>query len=60
MGEIDLARVLHYEMEKLDPTDDPDWDQMSDHRREFYVLCVRSLIKSSEFQAVYQRKPAAT
>ena len=31
-----LAEILHAIMEELDPTEDADWDNLTDHQREFY------------------------
>lgn len=47
-----LAMVLFEKMEHLDPTEDGDagWQGQTDHRREFYRLCVISLL--SEIEAV--------
>lgn len=39
-----LARQLHWKMEHLDPTEDGDWDCLSDRKREFYRLCVEYLL----------------
>jgi hypothetical protein len=39
-----LARELHWKMEHLDPTEDSDWERLSDRQREFYRLCVRWLL----------------
>jgi hypothetical protein len=40
---LGLARRLHWKMEHLDPTNDPEWDRLSDCQREFYCLCVEAL-----------------
>ncbi len=40
-----LAKRLHWKMEHLDPTDDDDWEKMSDRQREFYRISVESLLE---------------
>ena len=40
-----LARVLHAKMEHLDPTDDPDWESLTEQQREFYRLCIEALLR---------------
>lgn len=44
----ELARELHWEMERLDPTDAPDWDALTERQRQFYRLCVEHLIRQPE------------
>ena len=44
----ELARELHWEMERLDPTDAPDWEARTEHQRQFYRLCVDHLIRQPE------------
>lgn len=39
-----LARRLHWKMEHLDPTDEYDWEKLSDRQREFYRISVESLL----------------
>ena len=39
-----LAKELHWETEKLDPTDLPEWDALDDHRKRFFVRCVEHLL----------------
>ena len=41
---IELAKTLHWKSEHLDPTEDPEWDDMTDRQREFWRLCVRALL----------------
>jgi hypothetical protein len=43
-----LAEHLHWEMERMDPTDDDNWAAMSEFRRDFYRLCVRSLLSRKD------------
>jgi len=38
--DAELGRALYEEMCRLDPGDDPEWQDMTDHEREFYRLCV--------------------
>jgi len=39
-----LAMRLHSEMEHLDPTiDGVEWEALTDHKREFYRLCVEAI-----------------
>jgi hypothetical protein len=40
----ELAKHLHWALEKYDPTDDPTWDQLDDHQREIYRATVKSLL----------------
>jgi hypothetical protein len=40
----ELARVLHSKMEHLDPTDDPSWPDLTDHKKEFYRSCVEEVL----------------
>jgi hypothetical protein len=41
-----LARRLHWKMEHLDPTDGPEeWEQLSEHQREFYRACVNAVFQ---------------
>lgn len=39
-----LARHLHWSMERLDPTDSPNWDTMSERDRDLYRQCVKTLL----------------
>jgi hypothetical protein len=39
-----LSKELHRKLEHLDPTDDPEWEQLEDHDREFYRQCIKTLI----------------
>lgn len=39
-----LATVLHDKMEHLEPTEDGDWECLSERQREFYRLCVKRLL----------------
>ena len=43
-----LARRLHGKMEQLDPTEDDDWENLSERQREFYRLCVESIFDERE------------
>ena len=43
-----LARELHAKMEHLDPTTLPEWDEMTDADRAFYVRCVEHLLGQEE------------
>jgi len=40
-----LARRLHWKMEHLDPTDEDDWEKLSDRQREFYRISIVSLLE---------------
>jgi hypothetical protein len=55
-----LARSLHDAMERLDPTDDPDWDSMSDLQRDLYRFTIRALLEDDSFQAAFSRRPTTT
>ena len=39
-----LARRLHWKMEHLDPTEDADWEELTDHQKNFYRASVRALL----------------
>jgi hypothetical protein len=39
-----LARVLQEKMEDLDPCDGREWDELTDHEREFYRQCVKHIL----------------
>lgn len=52
-----LAEQLHFIMEKLDPTAEPEWNKLTDHEREFYALVVRDMWE--EIQAIIHEKVAA-
>lgn len=39
-----LARELHWKMEHLDPSDNPGWDELTDHDKNFYRCCVEWLL----------------
>jgi hypothetical protein len=43
-----LARRLHEKMEQLEPTEDDDWENLSERQREFYRLCVESIFDERE------------
>lgn len=43
-----LAKRLHFMSEKLDPTEDPDWDEMTERRRRFWRLLVEDLLDCRE------------
>ena len=43
-----LARELNSKMEHLDPTTLPEWDEMSDSQRNFFVNCVEHLLGQGE------------
>jgi hypothetical protein len=46
------AKRLHCIMEKLDPTEEPAWDDLRDFQRQFYKCCVKDLSGSTEFIAL--------
>lgn len=50
----ELAEALHAKMERLDPTLDPDWSEMTDHQREFYRLCVIDLLDNKLVAQIVQ------
>ena len=39
-----LARELYEDMEHLDPSNAPGWEELSSREREFYMLCVSHLL----------------
>jgi hypothetical protein len=40
----ELAKHLHWALEKYDPTDDSTWDDLDDHQREIHRATIRSLL----------------
>ena len=44
----ELAKVLHWKMEHLDPTEKPDWENLTDREREFYRLCVQAIFNEGD------------
>ncbi|MFL5338502.1 MAG: hypothetical protein ACJ8H8_36430 [Geminicoccaceae bacterium] len=54
-----LARVLHREMERLDPTEDADWESMDERRRDFYRFCIEALQLDPAFSEGICSTPAA-
>ncbi len=40
-----LAWRLHAKMERLDPTDDLDWDRLTDLQKEFYRALVKEMAR---------------
>lgn len=55
----ELAKVLHWKMEHLDPTDGGEWEDMSDDEREIFRQCVKALLRRgsllSAANALYRR-----
>jgi len=41
----ELAKVLHWKMEHLDPSDEADWGTMTDEDKEFFRQCVKALLR---------------
>jgi hypothetical protein len=39
-----LAERLHFEMERLDPSESAEWDGLSDADREFFRQCVKAVL----------------
>jgi hypothetical protein len=39
-----LARSLRDLLERFDPTEEPEWHELSDHQREIYRATVRGLL----------------
>ena len=39
-----LARALYRTMERLDPSDEREWDELSEHEKEFYRFCIKSIV----------------
>ena len=59
--EIDcLARVLHFTLERLDPNESMDWDELSDRSRDFYRLSIKGVLGSEDFKSIYNKRPATT
>lgn len=59
----ELAKVLHWKMEHLDPTDQADWNLLDDLDREFYRQCVKAILRQGSLlmaSAPYSGIPAMT
>jgi hypothetical protein len=58
----ELSRKLHEEMERLDPTEDPEWGKLSDVRKEFYRCCLKKLTRERSLMltAIYFGIPTTT
>jgi hypothetical protein len=41
----DLARVLFEKMEHLEPSEKGNWENLTEHERDFYVTCVQELAR---------------
>ena len=39
-----LARVLHWKMEHLEPTDRPDWVTLTEREKDLYRLCIEAIL----------------
>ena len=42
-----LASELFWKMERLDPSENPDWEELTDHQKNLYRLCVEHLLGCS-------------
>jgi hypothetical protein len=40
----ELAEYLHFSLEKYDPTDDPVWEELTEHQKEIYRTTVRAML----------------
>jgi hypothetical protein len=40
-----LAKILHAELEHLDPTEDPKWEDLTEHQKDIYRCCVWRLVR---------------
>ena len=40
-----LAKRLHFKAEHLDPSEDPEWDEMTEHQRDFWRFLVEDMLK---------------
>jgi len=54
----ELARELHWQMERLDPTDLSEWDELSERQRKFYRNCVEHLLLQEALLLEYLQMPA--
>jgi hypothetical protein len=43
-----LARRLHWKMEHLDPSENRDWDELSERKRDFFRLCVIAILDDAD------------
>lgn len=56
-----LARRLHWEMERLEPTSATEWVALSEHQRDFYRFCVDGLLEEDgALSAALRRLPTIT
>jgi hypothetical protein len=56
-----LARRLHWEMERLEPTSDAEWTNLTEHQRDFYRYCVDGLLEEDEaLLSVFRSLPTTT
>lgn len=44
----ELARRLHFKAEHLDPSEDPDWDAMTERKRDFWRALVSDMLVERE------------
>lgn len=42
---VALAKRLQWKAEHLDPSGEPDWERLPEKQKEFWVICVRSLLE---------------
>ena len=54
------AQKLHAIMERLDPTEDSDWDKLAPYRKQFYRSCLKDLIGSTELMELLKCVPTIT
>lgn len=43
-----LAQRLHFKSEHFDPSGEPPWEELSEHQKEFWRLCVSSLLEERQ------------
>lgn len=44
-----LSERLHFEMERLEPSNESDWCALSDYDKEFYRQCVKAILSRPSY-----------
>lgn len=47
-----LAKILHAELEHLDPTEDPRWEDLTEHQKEIYRCSVWRLVRERDLFSI--------
>jgi hypothetical protein len=43
----ELARLFHWKMEHLDPSEDSECDALPEHKKEFFRLCITAILNEA-------------